>query len=63
MKKLQTKYNEDGWKLIVTKSKAGRIIISQKSKDNYHHGGEPFKLKMDGEDLKKLKKLLREIEK
>lgn len=62
MKRVETEYDEHGWKLIVTKDKSEVIKIYSRSKYRHHNLHKPFYLKLRETELLKLLKLLKEIE-
>jgi hypothetical protein len=60
--RLETKYDEYGWKIIVSRSKDGITHIYLRSRTNAHQSHKPFYLRLDSENLLKLLSLLKRIE-
>ena len=60
MKTAETDYDEYGWKLKVRKSK-GDIQIYLRSKGGYHRNQKPFYLRLNKENMEKLKLLLKDV--
>ena len=62
--KLETEFDENGWKIVVEKFKDGRIKISQRSKDTrIHMMHKPMQLNLNKDNFKKMMKLIKEINK
>ena len=62
--KVETEYDEHGWKLSVTKTKIdGVITIRQRRKGGCHMSHKPMTLRLRSHEVKNLKKLLIEVNK
>ena len=62
MKRVETEYDNYGWKLIVSRNKEGITQIYLRSKIKAHQAHKPFYLRLTRENLKKLKILLNELD-
>jgi len=60
--RIETKFNKYGWKLIVQKGKEAYQIYLR-SNCGAHKMQKPFYLRLTKENMRQLKKLLRDIEK
>jgi len=60
--KIETKFNEYGWKIVIKRFKDGIVTITQRSKDSsIHMAHKPMQLRLQSDDFLKLKKLIKEI--
>ena len=62
MKTIKTDYDKYGWRFIVKKSKEKVVSIYLRSNCNAHKFHKPFFLRLDEDNCKLLKKLLKRLE-
>ncbi len=60
MKKIETDYDADGWKLVVKKGK-DNYHIYYRSKYGHHSIHKPFYLRLSEKEINQLLKMLKEL--